>query len=67
MKAKLQELFRKMEGKQEKGQTLIEYALIIVLIAVVVVIVLLVLGPQIADVFQQIVDSLAPYTTGGGS
>ena len=56
-------LLRKIEGNQEKGQTLIEYALIIVLIAIVVVVVLLLLGPQIADVFQQIVDSLAPYTT----
>ena len=65
MKAKMEELLRKIEGKQEKGQTLIEYALIIVLIAVVVVVVLLLLGPQIADVFQQIVDSLAPYTTSG--
>ncbi|MBA4419743.1 MAG: pilus assembly protein [Anaerolinea sp.] len=44
--------------RNEKGQTLIEYALIIALIAIVVVVVLRLLGPAIANLFQEIVDAL---------
>jgi pilus assembly protein Flp/PilA len=43
---------------KEKGQGLVEYALILVLIAVVVIAILAVLGPQIGSVFSQISDSL---------
>lgn len=43
---------------REEGQGLVEYALILVLIAVVVIAVLTLLGPVIADVFQQILDSM---------
>ena len=44
--------------KGEEGQTLTEYALILVLIAVAVIAVVLLLGTTIGDVFQQIVDGL---------
>lgn len=43
---------------KEKGQGLVEYALILVLIAVVVIAVLALLGPAIADIFQQIADAI---------
>ena len=43
---------------KEKGQGLVEYALILVLVAVVVIAVLALLGPAIGDVFSQINDSL---------
>jgi pilus assembly protein Flp/PilA len=43
---------------KEKGQGLIEYALILVLIAVVVIVVLSILGPQIGGVFSKISGSL---------
>jgi pilus assembly protein Flp/PilA len=46
--------FERIEGEQEKGQTLVEYALLIVLIAVVAIAALLLLGPQIAAVFESI-------------
>ena len=49
----LKALFGSIKAEQEKGQTLIEYALLIVLIAVVVIAVLLLLGPQIADRIRQ--------------
>lgn len=42
----------------EKGQGLVEYALILVLVAVVVLIVLQILGPTIGNVFSTIVSSL---------
>jgi pilus assembly protein Flp/PilA len=44
---------------KEKGQGLIEYALIIVLIAVVVIVVLRLLGPRIGGVFSAINTDLA--------
>jgi pilus assembly protein Flp/PilA len=44
---------------KEKGQGMVEYALIIVLIAIVVIIVLTILGTQISTVFSQISSALA--------
>jgi len=43
---------------KEKGQGLVEYALILVLIAVVVIAILVVLGPQIANVFSKITEEM---------
>ncbi len=45
-------------AKKEKGQGLIEYALIIVLVSIVVIAVLALLGPAIANIFQQIIDTI---------
>jgi pilus assembly protein Flp/PilA len=42
----------------EEGQGLVEYALILVLIAIVVIAVLTLLGPQIGQVFSDIMASL---------
>ena len=44
---------------KEKGQGLVEYALILVLIAIVVIIILTVLGTQVSTVFSQISSGLA--------
>jgi len=44
---------------KEKGQGLVEYALILVLVAIVVIAVLMLLGPIIGDVFSTINDSLS--------
>lgn len=44
---------------REDGQGLVEYALILVLVAVVIIAILSLLGPQIGNVFSQIVDSLS--------
>ncbi len=38
----------------EKGQGLVEYALILVLVAVVVIVILALLGPAIGNVFSNI-------------
>ncbi|HNT24831.1 MAG TPA: Flp family type IVb pilin [Anaerolineales bacterium] len=43
---------------KEKGQGMVEYALIIVLIAVVIIVVLTILGSQISTVFSQIASAL---------
>ena len=43
---------------KEKGQGLVEYALILVLVAIVVIAALMVLGPVIGNVFSKINSSL---------
>lgn len=51
--------------KQEKGQGLVEYALILVLVAIVVIAALMILGPIIGNVFSTINSSLSTVSTGG--
>jgi len=43
---------------KEKGQGLVEYALIIVLIAIVVIVILALLGTQVTKVFSKITSAL---------
>ena len=43
---------------QEKGQGLVEYALILVLIAIVVIAALSLLGPEVGNVFNDITNGL---------
>jgi pilus assembly protein Flp/PilA len=45
-------------SRREKGQGMVEYALIIVLVAVVLIVVLALVGSQISTVFSQIVSGL---------
>jgi pilus assembly protein Flp/PilA len=42
----------------EKGQGLVEYALILVLVAIVVIVILALLGPAIGAVFSNVVDTI---------
>lgn len=44
--------------RDESGQGLVEYALIVFLIAVVVIAILLLLGPQIANIFNSIYQTI---------
>lgn len=44
---------------KEKGQGLVEYALILVLVAIVVIAALMILGPVIGNVFSKINSSLS--------
>ena len=43
---------------KEKGQGLVEYALILVLVSVVVIAVLTILGPTIGNIFSDIMTAL---------
>lgn len=43
---------------KEKGQGLVEYALILVLVAIVVIVVLALLGPAIGQIFSDIMDAI---------
>lgn len=42
----------------DKGQGLVEYALILVLVAIVVIAILALLGPQIGNIFSRITTGL---------
>lgn len=42
----------------EKGQGLVEYALILVLVAIVVIVILALLGPAIGQVFSNVVETI---------
>jgi len=52
------EWFSLMAAREEKGQGLIEYALIILLVSIVVIVALTALGPQISAVYDQITTTL---------
>jgi pilus assembly protein Flp/PilA len=41
---------------KEKGQGLVEYALILVMVALIVIVILSLLGPAIGNVFSNVVD-----------
>jgi len=43
---------------KEKGQGLVEYALILVLVAVVVIVILALLGPAIGNIFSNVMNSI---------
>ena len=43
---------------RQRGQGLVEYALILVLVAIVVIVVLSLMGRQIQNVFQDVVNTL---------
>ncbi len=44
--------------KDEEGQGMVEYGLLIALIAIVVIVALLILGPRIAQLFEDVADEL---------
>jgi pilus assembly protein Flp/PilA len=44
--------------RDERGQTLVEYGLLLALIAIVVIAVLILLGPAVSGIFQSVNDQL---------
>ena len=53
------EVFNMLFSPKEKGQGLVEYALILVLVAIVVIAALMILGPIIGNVFSKVNSSLS--------
>ena len=47
--------------KNEEGQGLVEYALILVLVAIVVIAILAILGPQIGNIFSRITNATGTH------
>lgn len=46
------------QRRADKGQGMVEYALLLALIAILVIAVLVFLGPAIAQIFQDVLDQL---------
>lgn len=55
---KSKEVIIMLYAPKERGQGLVEYALILVLVAVVVIVILALLGPAIGNVFSNIVSNI---------
>ena len=53
--------------KDEEGQGMVEYGLIIALIAIVVIVALVALGPKIRDIFDKTNDVLDDATAEAGA
>lgn len=51
-----------MLTRNERGQTLVEYGLLLALIAVVVIVALLFLGPIVSQLFNNIGETINPVT-----
>jgi pilus assembly protein Flp/PilA len=51
-------LIDQLRNRDERGQTLVEYGLLLALIAIVVIAVLLILGPTVSGIFQSVNDQL---------
>ena len=62
-KIMLKSLYNKLSAlrarKDESGQGMVEYALILVLIAIVVITILVVVGHQVSNVFSNVSNGLA--------
>jgi len=56
-----------LKSKKEKGASLVEYAILVALISLAVIAVVVILGGQINNVFQAIVDSLGAVAPNSGS
>lgn len=51
-------LIDQLRTRDERGQTLVEYGLLLALIAIVVIAVLVLLGPAVSGIFQSVNDQL---------
>ncbi|MGH2382764.1 MAG: Flp family type IVb pilin [Candidatus Limnocylindria bacterium] len=51
-------LIDQLRNRDERGQTLVEYGLLLALIAIVVIAVLVLLGPAVSGIFQSVNDQL---------
>lgn len=47
-----------LTGKTDRGQGLVEYALILVFVAIVVIVVLAILGPSVGNMYSNIVSGI---------
>jgi pilus assembly protein Flp/PilA len=50
--------FRAVSRPDERGQTLVEYGLLLFFIAIVVIAVLIVLGPTVSGIFRSVNDQI---------
>lgn len=51
---------------EERGQGLVEYALLLVMVALAVLVILTLLGPAVGNIFSNIVAGIGGYAPTGG-
>jgi pilus assembly protein Flp/PilA len=51
-------LLARFHREDEKGQTLVEYGLLLALIAIIVIVALIFLGPIVSQIFQNVGENL---------
>ena len=51
-------LLARVAHRDEEGQTLVEYGLLLALIAIVVIVALIFLGPLVSDIFSNVGENL---------
>lgn len=51
-------LLMQLRRKDEEGQTLVEYGLLLALIAIIVIVALLFLGPIVSQIFSNVAQNL---------
>jgi pilus assembly protein Flp/PilA len=51
-------LLMQLRRKDEEGQTLVEYGLLLALIAIIVIVALLFLGPIVSQIFSNVAENL---------
>jgi pilus assembly protein Flp/PilA len=51
-------LLAQLRRKDEEGQTLVEYGLLLALIAIIVIVALIFLGPIVSQIFQNVGSNL---------
>ena len=51
-------LLARFQSKDEEGQTLVEYGLLLALIAIIVIVALLFLGPIVSNIFSNVGNQL---------
>lgn len=51
-------LLARVGRRDEEGQTLVEYGLLLALIAIVVIVALIFLGPLVSDIFSNVGENL---------
>jgi pilus assembly protein Flp/PilA len=54
----MSDLFARLTVRDEEGQGMVEYGLIIALVAIVVIAALIILGPKVATIFNTASNSL---------
>jgi pilus assembly protein Flp/PilA len=52
------QLLQRITAKDEDGQTLVEYGLLLALLAIIVIVALLFLGPIVSGIFQNVGNTL---------
>ena len=58
--ARLLSVARTLEERDERGATMVEYAILVATISIAAIAIILLIGPQLIVIFQAVVNALTP-------